>query len=80
MHVGWAWCKAGMSGLSKEQLELEINTLFKNIELGIALGLDISESQRKLTLYRSDLLAFILAEDEANTGDKASMTGHPANL
>ena len=68
-----------MSGLSKEQLELEINRLFKNIEVGIALGLDTSESQRKLNLYRSDLFAFILAEDNLKNTGNTPMAGNPAN-
>lgn len=60
-----------MSGLTKEELELEINNLFKNIEAANARGLDTSESSKKLSLYRSNLLEFIRAEDRTNEGRNA---------
>lgn len=64
-----------MSGLSKDELELEINMLFKNIEVGIAQGLDTSELHKRLTLFRSDLFAFILAEDRNKDHEDASAVG-----
>ena len=60
-----------MSGLTKEELELAINMLFKDIEAATARGLDTRESSKRLTLYRSNLLEFIRAEDRTNESENA---------
>lgn len=54
-----------MRELTKEELEFEIAMISKNIYVLKALGVDIREPEKRLALYRAQLLAIIQAEHNA---------------
>jgi hypothetical protein len=57
-----------MFGMTKEELELEIDMLLTNIRVLIGLGHDVNEPIKKLTEYQSKLLS--LTHSEGNTNQE----------